>query len=67
MDAVVFLARSIWAVPSCCRILLNVFQQSNGSGMLQGSGRKRFFPPFYSLVLCQNREQQVAQDVVLQS
>lgn len=38
----VFLARSIWAVLSCCRILLNLFQQSNGSGMLQGSGGKFF-------------------------
>lgn len=56
-----------WQAPSglclsCCRILLNLFQQSNGSGMLQGSGRKRFFPPFYNLVPCQNGEQQVSQD-----
>lgn len=44
-----FLACSIWAVPSCCRILLNLFQQSNGLGMLQGSGRKGFFLHFTAL------------------
>lgn len=43
MDAVFFLAHTIWAVPS--RILLNLFQQSNGSGLW----KKKFFLPFYSL------------------
>lgn len=31
MDAAVFLACSSWAMPSCCRILPNYFQQSNDS------------------------------------
>lgn len=66
MDAVVFLARSIWAVPSCCRILLNLFQQSNGSGTLQAL-KGSFFLHFTALFPCQNGEQHVSQDTVLQS
>lgn len=66
MDAVVFFGMLHLG---CAFMLQNPTESVSAEQWFRnasGLWKKRFFPPFYSLVLSQNREQQVSEGAVLQ-